>query len=221
MENKRNINEFLNVTNLQSFNDKVSQVVSINQTESQPEEVETMPDTLALNRDKFESTIVKPDAIPQDDLYQCADIIDGKTHLDNQDFRDTWQKGPNTIDRLLDSMGVAYITENDIPVACASITDPTEINYRGVIPIDYYELRSGFSLEGRLQQETFAVKPEYRKMGIATELRNLLQSISPQMFITVPVWNTATIAGLAKNGYRFVSEFQTDWDQMPIQLWIN
>ena len=174
-----------------------------------------------LDRNKFDSVIVKPEAIPQDDLNQCADIIDSKTHFDSQDFRDTWLKGPNTVDRLLSSMGVAYVTEDDIPVACATLTDPTQINYKGIIPLDYYELKSGFSLAGRLQQEFFAVKPEYRGMGIATELRDLLESVSPKMFITVPVWDTDTITGLVKNGYKFVAEFNTDWEQAPVQLWIN
>ena len=118
-------------------------------------------------------------------------------------------------------MGVAYITEDDIPVACATLTDPTIGNYKGIIPLDYYELKSGYSLEGRLQQEFFAVKPEYRGMGIATELRDLLESISADMFITIPVWDTDTIDGLVKNGYKFIAEFNTDWEQAPVQLWIN
>lgn len=221
MENKRKINDFLNVSNMQSFNDKVSRVVSDKQTPTQDVEVDVESATHVIDRDKFESTIVRPDAIPQDILHQCADIIDGKNHFNKQDFRDTWHKGPSTVDRLLDCMGVAYVTENDIPVGCAALSDPTQINYRGIIPIDYYELRSGFGLESHLQQNSFAIKPEYRGMGVASELRDLLESISPKMFITVPVWDTETIGGLSKNGYRFVSEFQTDWEQAPVQLWIN
>ena len=220
MENKRTIHDFLSVSDLQTFNDKVSRVVHGNK--SQQEDVEDeVSQPKELDRNKFESVIVRPEAIPQEILHQCADIIDGKTHMDNQDFRDTWHDGPNTVNRLLGSMGVAYVTEDDIPVACASLIDPMEINFKGIIPLDYYELKSGFSLAGRLQQEFFSVKPEYRGMGIAGELRDLLESVSQKMFITVPRWDTATVAGLANNGYRFVAEFNTDWEQAPVQLWIN
>lgn len=219
MENKKNIQDFLSVSDMQTFNEKVNYVVSGKQPQEEIEVEKAVGKE--LDRNKFDSVIVKPEAIPQDDLNQCADIIDSKTHFDSQDFRDTWLKGPNTVDRLLSSMGVAYVTEDDIPVACATLTDPTQINYKGIIPLDYYELKSGFSLAGRLQQEFFAVKPEYRGMGIATELRDLLESVSPKMFITVPVWDTDTITGLVKNGYKFVAEFNTDWEQAPVQLWIN
>lgn len=218
MENKKSIHDFLNVSDLETFNEKVNYIVSGKKPE---QEVEVEPVVKDLDRNRFESTIVKPEALSQDVLYQCADIIDGKTHFDRQDFRDSWLKGPNTVDRLLNSMGVAYVSEDDIPVACATLTDPTINNFKGIIPLDYYELKSGFDLSGRLQQEFFEVKPEYKQMGIAGELRDLLESISQNMFITVPVWDTDTIAGLAKNGYKFVAEFHTDWEQAPVQLWIN
>jgi hypothetical protein len=220
MENKRTIHDFLTVSDLDSFNDKVSYVVSGKARESEDAETENQG-VKEFDRERFESTVVRPEAVPQDILNQCADIIDAKTHLNQQDFRDTWNNSPNTVDRLLSSMGVAYITENDIPVACATLADPTEINFKGIIPIDYYELKSGYDLSGRLQQEFFAVKPEYLGMGISGELRDLLESISEKMFITVPVWDTDTIAGLAKNGYKLVAEFNTDWEQAPVQLWIN
>ena len=219
MENKKSIHDFLTVSDLETFNDKVSYLISGNKSKNNTDNESNVKKE--FNRNQFESSIVKPEGLSQDVLYQCADIIDGKTHLDKQDFRDTWLKGPSTIDRLLNSMGVAYVSEDEIPVACASLIDPTQINYKGIIPIDYYELKSGYSLNGRLQQEFFAVKPEYRKIGIAGELRDLLESISEKMFITVPVWDTDTIGGLAKNGYKFISEFNTSWEQAPVQLWIN
>ena len=158
MENKKNIQNFLSVSDMETFNEKVNYVVSGKQAQDDVD-AET-PVVKELDRDKFESSVVRPEAIPQTELNQCADIIDAKIHFDTQDFRDTWHKGPNTVDRLLSSMGVAYITEDDIPVACATLTDPTEINFKGIIPLDYYELKSGYSLAGRLQQEFFAVKPE-------------------------------------------------------------
>lgn len=220
MENKRTVHDFLTVSDLESFTDKVSYVVS-GKASGRKEAESEYQGLIEFDRERFEATVVRPEAIPLDILNQCADIIDAKTHLNQQDFKDTWNNSPNTVDRLLSSMGVAYITENDIPVACATLADPTEINFKGIIPVDYYELKSGYDLSGRLQQEFFAVKPEYLGMEISGELRDLLVSISEKMFITVPVWDTDTIVGLSRNGYKLVAEFNTDWGNAPVQLWIN
>ena len=58
-------------------------------------------------------------------------------------------------------------------------------------------------------------------MGISGELRKRLEEVSPLMFVTAPSSDTDTLEGLTKNGYKHVSDFETDWEATPVQLWIN
>jgi hypothetical protein len=41
------------------------------------------------------------------------------------------------------------------------------------------------------------------------------------MFTVVPSTDKDIIQGLTDNGYKFISEFETDWDLTPVQLWFN
>ena len=125
------------------------------------------------------------------------------------------------MDKINDAIAVAYITEDGIPVAASTLRDPTIQDYKGIIPGDYYELKSGVSLENRLQQEYFEIHPDFHDMGLAGELRRTLKTIVDDMFVIVPVTDTNTIAGLNTAGYKKMSEFKTDWEQVPVQLWIN
>jgi hypothetical protein len=77
------------------------------------------------------------------------------------------------------------------------------------------------NLENRIQQEFFTVADEYKSLGIAGELRRLLETIAPAMFVTVDISDKDTIIGLQRNGYKFVNQFDTDWESAPVQLWLN
>ena len=177
--------------------------------------------SVQYDENRFTSFINAPELIDEDVLYLLADIIDKKTNLDEKDYTTSDFKGPNTIDKLSDSIAIAYILEEGVPIAVATLIDPTVENYKGFIPSDYYELKSGIQLEDRVQQEFFVVKDEYNNLGLAGKLRELLETMSPNMFTVIDSRDEHSISGLSKNGYSFISEIKTDWDINPVQLWVN
>lgn len=211
MKNEKSVHNFLTLGDLRSFNEGVSDMVS---------------DTVATPSDSFDentytSKITTPDKLDESFAYQLADLIDKKVHMEDEDVTTSSMKSPNTIDLLLASDRVAYVKTRGTPVAVATIKDPTVENYMGIIPADFYALKSATNLDGRYQQEFFAVADEYHNIGLAAELRRLLERHYPKMFTVVPSTDKDTIQGLTDNGYKFISEFETDWDLTPVQLWFN
>lgn len=203
--------DFLTLGDLKSFNESVEYNVK-----DEPKQ-ESHP----FDSNRFESVLVNPADLTDDVLYQLSDLIDKKTNLDTPETDTTTLKGPNTIDKLLASLAVAYVTESGIPVGVATLVDPTVENYMGIIPLDFYSLKAATNLENRIQQEFFTVADEYKAMGIAGELRRLLETVAPAMFVTVDMADKDTIQGLKNNGYVYVNKFITDWDNIPVQLWLN
>lgn len=212
MNINKNTHDFLTLGDLKSFNESVDDTILNDNDEA--EQVE-------YNPTQFESFIVDPIELDDDVMYQLSDIIDKKTQLDDRDYTSKSFKSPNTVDRLLNSEKIAYITENRIPVAVGTVVDATKENYMGIIPADFYALKSATNLEGRMHQEFFTVIDEKKDMGLSGELRKLLEVEAPLMFITIPVSDTDTLEGVAANGYKMVSEFETEWETVPVQLWIN
>jgi len=205
------IHDFLTLGDLKSFNESVEYNVKD----------ESKKEVHPFDSNRFESTIVNPADLPDDVLYQLSDLIDKKVNLDTPEVDTTSQKGPNTVDKLLASIAVAYVTEDGIPVGVATLVDPTVENYMGITPLDFYSLKAATNLENRIQQEFFTVADEYKAMGIAGELRRLLETVAPAMFVTVDVADKDTIHGLKNNGYIYVNKFNTDWNNIPVQLWLN
>lgn len=212
MNINKNTHDFLTLGDLKSFNESVDDTILNDNDEA--EQVE-------YNPTQFESFIVDPIELDDDVMYQLSDIIDKKTQLDDRDYTAKSFKSPNTVDRLLNSEKIAYITENRIPVAVGTVVDATKENYMGIIPADFYALKSATNLEGRMHQEFFTVIDEKKDMGLSGELRKLLEVEAPLMFITIPVSDTDTLEGVVANGYKMVSEFETEWETVPVQLWIN
>lgn len=214
MEEKDNKHDFLTVGDLESFADKVNRVVY------GKEKPQDQPKTVAFDSTKFQTYISKPEDVPEDVTYQLADLFDENTHFEKTNT-DAQQIGPSTPDKIKESLAVAYILENNIPVAGATLLDPTKQNYKGIIPGDYYALKSGFNLEDRVQQEFFEVAPDKHNLGLAQELKKTLEEVAPKMYVIVTNNDTDTVSGLQKNGYKFVAQFKTDWEDAPVQLWIN
>jgi hypothetical protein len=183
--------------------------------------VEEEQKTLPYDQTKFNAYAALPENVPVDIINLLADLFDDYEHFDHGPDDNNKQIGPNTVDKIMQSIAVAYITKDGIPVAGATLLDPTVQNYKGIIPKDYYELKSGISLNGRIMQEFFEVSPDAHNLGLAQELKSVLENIAPKMFVVVASNEKDTLVGLNKNRYMFVAEFDTEWENVPVQLWIN
>ena len=126
------IHDFLTLGDLKSFNESVEYNVKD----------EAKKESHPFDSSRFESVLVNPADLTDGVLYQLADLVDKKTNLDTPETDTTTLKGPNTIDKLLASLAVAYVTEAGIPVGVATLVDPTVENYMGIIPLDFYSLNS-------------------------------------------------------------------------------
>jgi hypothetical protein len=160
----------------------------------------------------------KPEVIDPSILNQLSDLINGFSHLsiDKSELNDY-----SVIDRLNDAITITYIMLDSEPVACAILLDPNEENYKGIIPKNYYELKSGYPLDDMMQQEYFVVKSGYEGKGLAKTLRDELRKVSDNMFVVVNAIDTETLNGLENNGYTKVASFVTDWEDSEMVLYIN
>jgi hypothetical protein len=159
-----------------------------------------------------------PESIDDSILNQLSDLINGFEHF-TEDASDI--HGVSIIDILNNAMSVTYIMKESVPVACAILVNPIDENYKGIIPQNYYEMKSGSSLEGMMQQEFFVVKTGYEGKGLAKSLRDELTKISDKMFVVVNAQDEKTITGLETNQYTQVSSFITDWEDAEVSLYIN
>jgi hypothetical protein len=227
MNEHKNIRDYLGITDLKSFNQKVADVLKneqqsgIDTQDSNEEDFEPV----SFDSAKFDSFTVLPEVLDDTTLYQLSDLIDGKEHYEEEDVDEdneiTDFASPNTPDQILTSIGVIYIVGDNMPIAVATLYDPTVENYRGIIPVDYYELKSGHSLAGRVLIDAYAIKPEYRSIGLEDELRTLVEDVAPDVFIVVPQSDENMMELVKFSGYQPISEFTTDWDLTPVVLWIN
>ena len=205
---------FVTLESLEKFNSSVKRNVLMESTGDDKPVVQFDPN-------EFDSFIVAPEKLDDQALYSIADLFDGKVSSESFDYTPSIdQKSPNTIDKINDSVAVAYITKDGIPVAACTLRDPTEENYQGIISNDYYEMKSGVSLENRLEQEFFEVHPDFHDLGLAQELRSLVSTVVDATFTVIPSSSQDKATGLASGGFELASEFNVDWSDVPVQLWI-
>lgn len=155
-----------------------------------------------LDPNRFKAYAKSPADIEESTLRDIAAVIDGKNDTVPPSDNHVPVATPSTLDRLLNSVTVIYITDDDFPVAAANLIDPTREDYRGVCPIKYYSLLSGYNLDGRVQQEFFAVADEYRNSGVGQELRAQINALDTPTFIVVDSTDKECIEGLARSGYQ-------------------
>lgn len=177
--------------------------------------------TAELDPERFKAYAKSPSDIDEATLRDIAAVIDGKDDLSPPPDNHIPVATPSTLDRLLNSVTVVYITDNDYPVAAANLIDPTKEDYRGIVPIKYYSLLSGYNLDGRVQQEFFAVAEEYRNRGVGTELRAQINALDTPTFIVVDSTDRDCIEGLARSGYQFVAQVADETAVYPVQLWVD
>ena len=189
------------------------------------EAIGDQPDTPAehqpLDPARFKAYAKSPSDIDEGTLRDIAAVIDGKNDITPPPDSHIPVATPSTLDRLLNSVTVVYITDDDFPVAAANLIDPTREDYRGVVPIKYYSLLSGYNLDGRVQQEFFAVAEEYRNHGVGEELRAQINALDTPTFIVVDSTDKDCIDGLAKSGYRFIAQVDDETTKYPVQLWVD
>ena len=204
---------FIKLSDLKDFNQKMNPLIESMEELFEPEVTEP--------KVRLESWLKKPQDLDETTVQELSDIQDGNVTGTEPEIGTVETPGPTTVDYIRDSIAVAYVTRDGIPVGFATLVDPTKENWKGIIPLDYYELHTGVNLDGRLMQQYFAVLPEYDGFGISAELRNQLSNVANQIFTVVPSYDERTLAALNKNGYQFAGEFDTAWEPYPVQLWIN
>lgn len=182
---------------------------------------ETIPEPQPLDPERFKAFAKSPADIDEATLRDIAAVIDGKRNVIPPSDNHVPVATPSTLDRLLNSVTVIYITDKDFPIAAASLIDPTKEDYRGVVPIKYYTLLSGYNLDGRVQQEFFAVADEYRNKGVSQELRAQIDALDTPTFIVVDTTDEESIEGLARSGYQLVGQLDDETSEYPVQLWID
>ncbi|MBR2305890.1 MAG: hypothetical protein IKA48_01660 [Fibrobacter sp.] len=182
---------------------------------------ETPAEQPSLDPERFKAYVKSPSDIDEGTMRDIAAVIDGKNDITPPADNHVPVATPSTMDRLLNSVTIVYITDNDFPVAAANLIDPTKEDYRGVVPIKYYSLLSGYNLDGRVQQEFFAVAEEYRNHGLGEELRAQINALDTPTFIVVDTTDKDCIEGLAKSGYQFIAQLDDETTEYPVQLWVD
>lgn len=182
---------------------------------------ETPAEQPSLDPERFKAYVKSPSDIEEGTMRDIAAVINGKNDITPPPDNHVPVATPSTMDRLLNSVTIVYITDNDFPVAAANLIDPTKEDYRGVVPIKYYSLLSGYNLDGRVQQEFFAVAEEYRNHGLGEELRAQINALDTPTFIVVDTTDKDCIEGLAKSGYQFIAQLDDETTEYPVQLWVD
>lgn len=182
---------------------------------------ETPAEKAELDPERFKAYVKSPSDIDEGTMRDIAAVIDGKNDITPPADSAIPVATPSTVDRLLNSVTIVYITDNDFPVAAANLIDPTKEDYRGVVPIKYYSLLSGFNLDGRVQQEFFAVAEEYRAHGLGEELRAQINALDTPIFIVADTTDKDCIDGLARSGYQFIAQLDDETTEYPVQLWVD
>ena len=174
-----------------------------------------------LDPEHFKAYAKSPSDIDESTLRDIAAVIDGKNDIEPPPDNHVPVATPSTLDRLLNSVTIVYITDDDFPIAAATLVDPTKEDYRGVVPIKYYSLLAGYNLDGRVQQEFFAVADEYKDRGVGQELRAQLNALDTPTFIVVDSTDKDCIEGLSRSGYQFIAQLDDETSDIPVQLWID
>ena len=174
-----------------------------------------------LNPDQFEAFAKNPSDITEEVLFQLADLVDGKLDIEPRD-NSTESAAPDTVDRLMNAVTIVYITDENIPVAVASIIDPTSESYLGYIPLDQYSLQSAQNLDGRVQLEFIAIADEYIHSPVEQELVAQLNKLGTPLFAATTESDQTTSQILGEIGFKPVSSMKIPENgEENVILWID
>ena len=174
-----------------------------------------------LDPEQFEAFVKNPSDITEEVMFQLADLIDGKTNI-NPPEPNAASATPDTIDRLMNAITIVYITDENIPVAVASIIDPTDKSYMGFIPLKEYSLKSAQNLDGRVQLEFVAISDEYMHSPVEQELVAQLNALGTPLFAATTESDQTTAQILGEIGFKPVSSMKIDENgEEQVILWID
>ena len=174
-----------------------------------------------LDPEHFSAYALSPAEIDPETMQNLVSVVDGSANLTPPSDENVPVAAPTTIDRLTASIVIFYITHDQIPIAVANICDPSKEDFHGYIPVEYYTLRSGYHLDGRLQLEFFAVQEDFAGTEVGVELKRQVASYGVPTFTVVDSTDKESINAMKQNGYKFVNSFEVDDSKIPVELWID
>ena len=175
-----------------------------------------------LDPNQFEAFVKNPSDITEEVMFQLADLIDGKMDVIPRENSNDIAAAPATIDRLTNAVTIVYITDENIPVAVASIIDPTSESYMGFIPLDQYSIKSAQNLDGRVQIEFIAIADEYMHTPVEQELASQLNALGTPFFAATTASDESTAEILKEIGFTPVSQMKVNANgEEPVILWID
>lgn len=179
-----------------------------------------------LDASHYKAYAKNPSEIDKNTLAELADMVDrahdAKNVIAAQQLTGREPMAtPRTIDQLANSILVLYITYDDAPVAVTNVVDPSTEDYHGYVPIRFYSLKTGYNLDGRLQQSFFSIDEDYRASGVAKELFLQLNSNGSPCFIVVDPMDAPTVKNVQESGYMKVGHLKIDGTDNEMELWVS
>lgn len=179
-----------------------------------------------LDASHYKAYAKNPSEIDKNTLAELADMVDrahdAKNVIAAQQLTGREPMAtPRTIDQLTNSILVLYITYDDAPVAVTNVVDPSTEDYHGYVPIRFYSLKTGYNLDGRLQQSFFSIDEDYRASGVAKELFLQLNSNGSPCFIVVDPMDAPTVKNVQESGYMKVGHLKIDGTDNEMELWVS
>lgn len=182
--------------------------------------------TGTIDASHYKAYAKNPSEIDPTTLAELADMVD-RAHDSKNVIAAQQAMGrepmatPRTIDQLMGSILVIYITCDEAPVAVTNVVDPSAEDYHGYVPIRFYSLKTGYNLEGRLQQSFFSIEEDYRGAGVAKELFLQLNANASPCFIVVDPTDAPTVKNVQESGYMKVGHLKIDGSENEMELWIS
>lgn len=180
----------------------------------------------SIDASHYKAYAKSPNDIDQTTLAELAEMVD-QAHDSRNVIAAQQAMGrepmatPRTIDQLMNSILVIYITCDDAPVAVTNVVDPSTEDYHGYVPITFYSMKTGYDLDGRLQQTFFSIDEDYRASGVAKELFLQLHTNASPCFIVVDPTDAPTVKNVQESGYMSVGHLTIDGSDNEMELWVS
>jgi len=175
---------------------------------------------------RFKAYARNPGEMDSNTLAELADMVD-RAHDSRNVIAAQQAAGrepmavPRTVDQLMNSILVVYIMCDGAPVAVTNVVDPSVEDYHGYVPSKFYSLKTGYDLDGRLQQTFFSIDEDYRGDGVARELFLQLHENGSPCFVVVDPMDAPTVRNVQEGGYMKVGKLAVDGSGNEMELWVS